>query len=72
MGRILQWETVVMSRESAEHIWKSFEPTDPLIAFYIRKDLDTQDGHFVNVELPLSDVAKVKEVVRKLAEGRAE
>jgi len=65
MGRVLQWDTLVMSREGAEFAWAAVVPTHPDIAFCIRKDLDTQEGHFVKVELPSSDAAIAKEVIRK-------
>jgi hypothetical protein len=67
MGRVLQWDTLVMSRESAEVAWAAFAAKHADIAFCIRKDLDTQGGHFVKVELPLSDAERVREFFREAA-----
>lgn len=67
MGRVLMWDTLVMSRESAEVAWTAFAPKHPDIAFCIRQDLDTQDGHFVKVELPLIDAETVREFFRVTA-----
>jgi hypothetical protein len=61
------WETLVMSRESAEVAWAAFAHNHPDIAFCIRKDLDTQDGHFIKVELPMSDAERVREFYREEA-----
>lgn len=69
MGRIVQWDTVTLSREKAQAAWLSLVARNPMLASHVRKDFDEQAGYWVHVEVPRGDGEKVRLAARKAVQS---